>query len=430
MSETLQTPIGFLPSDWDYKEIGPHVEMTTGPAFDSTRFGDDPIGIRLARGINITKGRFRWSSDITKYWPKVTPDIEKYLLCPDDVIIGMDGSLVGRNYALVTSDDVPSLLVQRVARLRTDKCLHCRFLYYFIASNYWLSYVDVVKTHSGIPHISNGNIRAFRIAFPSSTEQRKIARILTTVDSLIEKTEALIAKYQAIKQGMMHDLFTRGVDEHGHLRPPYEEAPELYKQSELGLIPREWRIEDLRNVVDFWDGKRIPLKQEDRDLMEGEFPYYGASGIIDFVDRYLFDDELILLGEDGENVVSRNLPLAFRVSGKCWVNNHAHVLKPLDGIDVDFLTEYLESLDYSGIASGSAQPKITQSHLAKTKVLLPSLAEQRLITARLSTLAARLRIEEESAAKFRLQKTGLMQDLLTGTVRVKVDETEEMSAYA
>ena len=77
---------------------------------------------------------------------------------------------------------------------------------------------------------------------PSLLEQRKIARILTTLDNLIEKTEALIAKYQAIKQGMMHDLFTRGVDAHGHLRPPQAEAPDLYKQSELGWIPKEWEV--------------------------------------------------------------------------------------------------------------------------------------------------------------------------------------------
>ena len=270
-------------------------------------------------------------------------------------------------------------------------------------------------------------IRDFQIPLPPLPQQRKIARILTTLDNVITQTEALIAKYQAIKQGLMHDLFTRGVDATGKLRPTQSEAPELYKQSELGWIPKEWEVHELRNVVDFWDGKRIPLKQEERDMMEGEFPYYGASGVIDYVDRYLFDDELILLGEDGENVVSRNLPLAFRVSGRCWVNNHAHVLKPLDGVDIDFLTEYLESLDYSGIASGSAQPKITQKHLAKSKVLLPSLNEQRLITARLSTLAANLQIEHESAAKFRLQKTGLMQDLLTGKVPVKADEPEEIT---
>jgi len=85
---------------------------------------------------------------------------------------------------------------------------------------------------------------------PLLPQQRTIAKILTTVDNLIEKTEALIAKYQAIKQGMMHDLFTRGVDEHGHLRPPYDEAPDLYKESELGWIPKEWEVKRVSEVVE------------------------------------------------------------------------------------------------------------------------------------------------------------------------------------
>ena len=83
------------------------------------------------------------------------------------------------------------------------------------------------------------------ITCPPLPEQRKIAKILTTVDNLIEKTEALIAKYQSVKQGLMQDLFTRGLDQHGHLRPPYAEAPELYNKSELGWIPREWEVEQM-----------------------------------------------------------------------------------------------------------------------------------------------------------------------------------------
>jgi len=287
MSDTLQTPLGPLPKEWDYREIGPHVDLLTGPAFDSSRFDDNPVGTRLARGINVTKGYFRWDSDITKYWPRLTSDVEKYLLQENDVIIGMDGSLVGRNYALVSQDDVPSLLVQRVARLRTDNELDCRFLYYFIASDFWLAHVDVVKTHSGIPHISNGDIREFRIAFPPSPEQRKIARILTTLDNLIEKTETLIAKYQAIRQGVMHDLFTRGIDEHGHLRPPQTEAPHLYKQSQLGWIPKEWEVRQIGDLANYmnghsfdaalWSRHGLPIIRIQNLNGEESFNYYGGS---------------------------------------------------------------------------------------------------------------------------------------------------------
>lgn len=99
-----------------------------------------------------------------------------------------------------------------------------------------------------------------------------------------------------------------------------------YKRTEIGVIPYDWEVKELRELVEFLDGKRKPIKDSDRLKMQGQYPYYGASGIIDYVNNYLFDEDLILLGEDGENILSRNLPLAFKVSGKIWVNNHAHVL--------------------------------------------------------------------------------------------------------
>jgi type I restriction enzyme S subunit len=113
-----------------------------------------------------------------------------------------------------------------------------------------------------------------------------------------------------------------------------------YKQTEVGVIPEDWQTSTLGEVVDFLDGKRRPVKDSDRAKMKGVFPYYGASGIVDYVNSYLFDEELILLGEDGENILSRNLPLAFRVSGKIWVNNHAHVLRPTKKADIGYLTAY------------------------------------------------------------------------------------------
>ena len=94
-----------------------------------------------------------------------------------------------------------------------------------------------------------------------------------------------------------------------------------YKLTEVGVIPEDWEVCGLGEAADFLDGMRKPVKSIDRAKVQGIYPYYGASGIVDYVNDYLFDDELILLGEDGENILSRNLPLAFQVSGKIWVNN-------------------------------------------------------------------------------------------------------------
>jgi len=188
---------------------------------------------------------------------------------------------------------------------------------------------------------------------------------------------------------------------------------EEMKDSAIGKIPIEWDVKSLGECVEFWDGKRVPLKQEDRDTMQGDYPYYGASGIIDYVDSYLFDDDLILVGEDGENVVSRNSPLAFQVSGEIWVNNHAHVLKPKENHNIGFLTQRLEFHDYSLLVSGSAQPKLNQRNLKGLQLAVPPEPEQAKIAEILSTVDRAIEQTEAAIAKQQRIKTGLMQDLLT-----------------
>lgn len=183
-----------------------------------------------------------------------------------------------------------------------------------------------------------------------------------------------------------------------------------YKQTEVGLIPSDWEVKPLSDIVDFLDGQRRPIKSSERK--SGEYPYYGASGIIDFVDDFIFDDDLILLGEDGENILSRNLPLAFKVRGKIWVNNHAHVLKPKDEIDITFLTDFLESLDYSLLNSGTAQPKLNKQACLNIKVALPTKAEQTAIATALSDADALINGLEKLITKKRNIKQGAMQELL------------------
>lgn len=183
------------------------------------------------------------------------------------------------------------------------------------------------------------------------------------------------------------------------------------KQTEIGLMPEDWEVTTLSNSVFFLDGMRRPIKSNERK--SGQYPYYGASGIIDYVEDYIFDDELILLGEDGENILSRNLPLAFLVKGKIWVNNHAHVLKPKEDFHIKFLCEYLESLDYSLLNSGTAQPKLNKQACLNIKIAVPPLPEQEAIAEALSDADAWIESLEQLIAKKCLIKQGAMQELLT-----------------
>lgn len=191
-----------------------------------------------------------------------------------------------------------------------------------------------------------------------------------------------------------------------------------YKHTDVGVIPEEWEVKPLGEAVDFLDGRRRPVKDSDRAKMRGDIPYYGASGIVDYVNSFLFDEDLILLGEDGENILSRNCRLAFKISGKTWVNNHAHVLRPKQGVVLDYLVEFLESRDYSQYNTGTAQPKLNKLVCSRIPVVCPPPPEQRAIAEALGDMDALLGGLDRLIAKKRDLKQAAMQQLLTGQTRL------------
>lgn len=276
-----------------------------------------------------------------------------------------------------------------------------KYLYYF------LTYFKLEKLNeaTGVPSLSRENLFSISLLLPPLPEQKKIAEILTSVDRVIELTSMEIDKLKDLKKGMMQELLTKGI---GHTK---------FKDSPVGKIPESWAIKEVKDLFLIEDGKRKPIKSEDRTNISGQYPYYGASGIIDFVNDFIFSEPRILLGEDGENIISRNLPLAFIATGKYWVNNHAHVLNPMEN-DIYFMVNFLESLDYKVYSSGSAQPKLTLSAIQKIKVATPPIEEQKSIGKLFSDLEFNLNIKCKKLKRLSDLKKGLMNDLLTGKVRV------------
>jgi type I restriction enzyme S subunit len=191
-----------------------------------------------------------------------------------------------------------------------------------------------------------------------------------------------------------------------------------YKDSPLGIIPKEWEVKRLGDICDFLDSQRIPIKDSERGKMKGKYPYYGASGIIDYVNDYIFDDDLILLGEDGANIIMRSTPLAFLVSGKVWINNHAHVLKAKKDFNRYYICNYLESLSYDKYNTGTAQPKLNREVCEKIPVLIPNKDEQSKIANLLITWDTAIEKQSELIEKLTLRKRALMQQLLTGKKRL------------
>lgn len=146
----------------------------------------------------------------------------------------------------------------------------------------------------------------------------------------------------------------------------------------------DWQHTTLRMATVSLDSRRRPVKAPDR--VAGRYPYYGASGIVDRVDGWLFDETTLLVSEDGENLRSRKTPIAFLASGKYWVNNHAHVLRAADGYDLRFLNYVLQTTDINGYLTGSTQPKLTARNLGEIKFIAPGFDEQRRIASVLTAL--------------------------------------------
>jgi len=192
--------------EWEERAIGNSIDLLTGFPFPSSEYTD--AGIRLLRGSNVKRGATDWSDHLVQCWPKITPEIVRYELRDGDLVIAMDGSLVGRSYARLQSQDLPAVLLQRVARIRSVK-LDIGYLTQFIGSDIFISYSDAVKTVTAIPHISPADIRNFKIPLPpTKEEQSAIATVLSDMDREITALESKLVKARQVKQGMMQELLT------------------------------------------------------------------------------------------------------------------------------------------------------------------------------------------------------------------------------
>ena len=259
---------------------------------------------------------------------------------------------------------------------------------------------------STIIHLYGKNMKHLHIHVPPLEEQKKIAEILSSVDQKIAFVDNQIEETEVLKKGLMQKLLTEGI---GHSE---------FKDSEIGRIPVEWEITTINSSCKNFDGKRVPIKSEDRKEMKGEYPYYGAQGIIDYVNNYIFEGLYLLVAEDGENVRGQKYNIAFVVEGKFWVNNHAHILQPNPELNINFIANILNHIDITKYVTGTGQPKLNKAQLQSIKIPLPPLEEQKQIAEILSIADEKLDNLKAKKKSFEELKKGLMQKLLTGEVRI------------
>ena len=243
-------------------------------------------------------------------------------------------------------------LHQRAYRIVPNKTLEPRFLYHYILANFY-RYIKRASVHASVTSLRMPMFHKFQIPIPPLKVQAKIVRIL---DAFTELTAELTAELVARKQQYAY----------------YREQLLTFNDSEI-----EWKA--LGDLAENLDSKRKPITSGLRE--SGDIPYYGASGIVDYVKDYIFDGDYLLVSEDGANLTARNTPIAFSISGKNWVNNHAHVLKFETYAERRYVEYYLNSIDLTPYISGAAQPKLNQKNLNSIKIPSPSSKEKGRIVA-------------------------------------------------
>jgi len=250
--------------------------------------------------------------------------------------------------------------------------------------------------------ISNTTFLSKGLYLPSTeAEHKKIASLLFSLDELIRAESRKLDALKAHKKGLMQQLF-----------PSEGKTVPRIRFPEFGDAP-EWDIELLECVAENLDSKRVPVTEKDRE--EGKIPYYGASGVVDHVREYLFDEDLLCVSEDGANLVARTYPIAFSITGKTWVNNHAHVLRFEDVAKQNLVENYLNSIDLTNYITGMAQPKLNKAMLNSIPIPLPEPPEQTRIASCLTALDGLIAAQTERVAALKTHKKGLMQQLFPST---------------
>jgi type I restriction enzyme S subunit len=310
----------------------------------------------------------------------------------NDVLITKDGACTG-NVCLNELVEEFSLL-SSVAFIRANKSKADNgYIYQYICCSKGQREVRAAIAGQAITRITLTKLRNFKFCYPTLPEQQIIASFLSEVDQKIQQLTRKKELLEQYKRGVMQKIFSREIrfkDENGNDYP-------------------DWEEKRLGEVCKFLDAKRIPISEAERLHKKGHYPYYGASGIIDYVDDYIFDGEYVLLGEDGANILNRSTPLAFTVSGKIWVNNHAHVMEAYGS--TQFLAESLERIRYEKYNTGTAQPKLNAKICKNIPIVLPTHSEQQKIASFLSTIDKKIESVKTQLTQTQQFKKGLLQQI-------------------
>jgi type I restriction enzyme S subunit len=383
----------------------------------------------VPEGWEVTKPK--WNANIRS--GVAPPHVESFSDTDGNIypVVGGNGKM---GYSTVFNQEGNAIVIGRVGahcgnvRLNTDRIwvtdnaliltlepsiFDSRFMVWLLESRN----LNVLASRNAQPLIVGSQIVDQRLPLPPLPEQHAIADYLDTetqrIDTLIAELREMIRLLKEKRQALISHCVTKGLDPNVPMKDSGVEW--------LGEVPEGWEVIPLKHVMESEDSVRTPISAAERADFEKVFPYYGASGIIDYVDDYLFDQPRLLVAEDGANLLSRSTPLAFIATGKYWVNNHAHILKPT-GIGLRLAQAFLASVVLDPWITGAAQPKLTSEALGTIPIPVPPIEEQKVIESHLDTETAKIdRLISETEDTITLmqeRRSALISSVVTGKLQV------------
>ena len=335
-------------------------------------------------GLDL-KGCLRVSKDVFEHFTKRYKPQNGDLIfsrvgsCGDTVLIDFDEQVcMGQNTVLLKAKE------------------NNLFLFFYLKSSLIKDQVKRNVVGSSYKTLSLKNAKNFVVFLPMAKEQQKIAATLTSLDDLIAAENEKLDALQDHKKGLLQQLFP----EKG------EKVPKL----RFGEFSEEWEEKKLGSIAENLSNKRIPITSSKRE--KGNIPYYGATGIIDYVKDFIFEEDLLLISEDGANLMDRNYPIAFSISGKTWVNNHAHVLKFENRFTEALVKRFINSRNIEDYLTGQAQPKLNRKNLDSFPIPLPKdPKEEREIASCFISLDELITSQSDKIESIKEHKKGLMQQM-------------------
>ena len=332
-------------------EIGDYVDAVSGPAYKSARFTNNPSDMPLIKGENIAQGYIAWEK--SRYWPiGDAEEYERFRLVAGDIVLAMDRPWVtaGLKWACLKPHDPPSLLVQRVARLRARPGLRQDFLTYVIGSAAFSEYVRNIMGGTNVPHISGGQIKAFKFPLPGQNEQATIASTLSAYDDLIDNNRRRIALLEEAARLLYREWFV-------HFRFPGHERVKITEG-----VPAGWERRALGSTLNLQRGFDLPVGRR----AAGGVPVYGSTGIVGQHNMAKVDSPTLVTGRSG------SLGRICFVDDPCWPLNTSLWVTDFKAVSIYFAYFMLSEMDLAKFNGGVSVPTLDRKVAHAANVLIPT----------------------------------------------------------